>query len=113
MSGRQVQAEAYTEFNGGRVYFCCPGCPLGFKKDVEANVVKGNFQLFQTGQAQQTGCPFSGRPVKEGHVIEIAGVNVGVCCPGCAGKLRKASEADQLAMVFNNKAFGKGFKVGK
>ena len=42
--------------------------------------------------------------------VDINGVSVAFCCPGCKGKVEKA--ADKVALVFGDAAFAKGFKVG-
>jgi YHS domain-containing protein len=111
-SGKPAKESAAAEYNGGKVFFCCENCPAEFKKDPAKHAVKANHQLVATTQAKQTGCPFSGKAVAEGTAVKIDGVEVAFCCPNCQGKVAKAEAAEQAQMVFNDKAFAKGFKVG-
>jgi YHS domain-containing protein len=38
--GGKIDDKAYTDYNGKRIYFCCPGCISEFKKDPEKYVKK-------------------------------------------------------------------------
>ncbi|MBX7167281.1 MAG: hypothetical protein K1X74_13205 [Pirellulales bacterium] len=33
LSGKPVKTDIFVEHEGKKVYFCCPGCPAGFKAD--------------------------------------------------------------------------------
>jgi YHS domain-containing protein len=99
--------------NGGDVYFCCPNCPKAFEKDTAKFAVKANHQLVFTKQAKQGKCPFTGGKLNEEATIEVAGANVTFCCNNCKGKAEKAEGDEQLALIFNNEAFKKGFTVEK
>lgn len=35
-----INKKLYADYNGKRVYFCCPSCPDEFKKDPEAYIKK-------------------------------------------------------------------------
>jgi YHS domain-containing protein len=111
VSGKPVKADATAEYKGGKVYFCCPGCPGAFAKNTDKYAAKANCQLVQTGQAKQVACPLTGRPAKSSVTCTVAGVDVCLCCGGCKGKVAKATGDDQLELVFG-KNFDKGFKVG-
>lgn len=106
-----AKAANAVEYKGGHVYFCCMNCPKAFAKDTAKFATKANAQLAATGQAKQVACPYSGKDVAEGTTVKVGGVEVGFCCEVCQGKTAKAEDA--LEMVFNDKAFEKGFKVEK
>ncbi len=108
VSGKAVDAEKFSDFGGGKVYFCCDVCKGKFDKDSSAFTAKANAQLVASGQYAQKGCPFSGGKVKDGTEVEIAGVKVGFCCNNCQGKAAKATPDDQLKLVFAD-GFAKGF----
>jgi hypothetical protein len=113
VSGKAADMAVSVDYNGGKVYLCCPGCPGAFKKDTAKFAAKANHQLVVTGQAKQVGCPISGGKVNADTTTELCGVKVGFCCNGCKGKATKAEGDEQVAMLFGEKAFKKGFKVAE
>lgn len=51
-------------------------------------------------KADNTLCPIMGSPVKEGGAtVAYNGKNVGFCCPGCAGKFAKMTDAEKQAAI--------------
>lgn len=111
-----AKADKFVEFKGGKVFFCCPNCPKGFEKKVEAGdkvvIAKGNKQLIQTGQAKQGKCPFTGGPLKTELVVD--GAKIQFCCNNCLGKAKKLEGEEQLTALFGDEAFEKAeFKVGE
>lgn len=108
VSGKAVNAEKFSDYNGGKVYFCCDNCKGKFDKDSAAFTAKANAQLVASGQFAQKACPLSGGKTKEGTEVEVAGVKVAFCCPNCQGKVSKAAADDQLKLVFAD-GFAKGF----
>jgi YHS domain-containing protein len=38
--GGRINQNVYTDYDGKRIYFCCPGCINAFKKDPEKYVKK-------------------------------------------------------------------------
>jgi hypothetical protein len=113
VSGKAADKAVAVAHNGGKVYLCCPGCPGAFKKNTAKYTAKANHQLVVTGQAKQVGCPISGGDVNADTTVELCGVKVGFCCNGCKGKAKKAKGDEQVAMLFGEKAFKNGYKVGK
>ena len=109
VSGKAINPDATVDYKGGKVYFCCPGCPKAFKKDPAKFANKANHQLVLTGQAKQVACPIAGKPTKDATKIDVGGVGVTFCCNGCRGKASKAE--DQVAFLFNDKAFAKAYEV--
>ena len=110
----KAKADKFVEYKDGKVFFCCGNCPKKFKENTEKFATKANHQLVATGQYKQTKCPLTGRPVNEDKTVKIGGVSVGLCCGGCKGKVDKAEDdAAKAALVFNDKAFKKGFAKPK
>ena len=110
VSGKAVVADKTVDYKGAKVYFCCPNCPKAFTADTAKFAAKANHQLVATKQAKQTACPFSGEDVDPATKIKVAGTEVGFCCDMCKGKAEASK--DQVELIFNDKAFEKGFKVG-
>src|ERR1051325_9702086 len=83
VSGKPVNPEKFVEYNGGKVYFCCPGCPGPFKEKTAKYATKANHQLVQTGQQVQVKCPLTGKDTNPTTAIDIKGVKVAFCCNNC------------------------------
>src|SRR5688572_18546027 len=111
VAGSKDAKEANSlEYKGGKVFFCCMNCPKAFSKDTAKFAAKANHQLVATGQAKQGACPISGQPVDEATKIKVGSTEVAFCCEKCQGKAKDSTDAVEL--IFNDKAFDKGFKVG-
>jgi hypothetical protein len=115
VSGQPVKEASTREYKGAKVYFCCDNCPKKFDKEIATNkelAQKSNLQLVSTKQAIQQKCPITGKALNAAKKEKIAGVEVTFCCDGCKGKVAGAKDdAAKLALVFNDAAFDKGFKV--
>jgi YHS domain-containing protein len=107
-----AKAANAVDYKGGKVFFCCMNCPKAFAKDTAKFATSANNQLAATGQAKQVACPYTGKDVAAGTEVKVGGVSVGFCCDMCKGKTEKAGDA-AVEMVFNDKSFEKGFKVGE
>ena len=110
---KAAKEDKSAEYRGAKVYFCCGGCPEAFKKDTAKFSTRANMQLVQTGQAKQEKCPLSGGDLNADTKIKVGDAEVAFCCNNCKGKVEKATGDDQLALVYSDKAFDKGFKVEK
>lgn len=110
---KDAKEDKSADYKGGKVYFCCDGCKGKFEKDTAKYAVKANAQLVSTGQAKQVKCPIAGKPINAEKFAEVGGVKVSFCCDGCKGKVNDAKGDDQLALVFSDEAFKKGFEVPK
>jgi YHS domain-containing protein len=106
-----AKADKSVDYKGGKVYFCCDNCPKAFAKDTAKHAAKANMQLVSTKQAKQEKCPLSGGATKADKTAKVGGVEVAFCCENCQGKVAKASADEAVELVFNDKAFDKGFKV--
>ncbi|MDX1945050.1 MAG: hypothetical protein SFU86_06555 [Pirellulaceae bacterium] len=109
--GKAAKAEHAVDYKGGKVFFCCPNCPKSFSADPAKFAAKANHQLFATGQAKQTACPLTGEAVDSATKVKVGGVEVAFCCDMCKAQAEQAQ--DPVSVVFSDKAFEKGFKVGK
>jgi YHS domain-containing protein len=113
VAGKKAAKEGNSvDYKGGKVFFCCMNCPKAFAADTAKFASKANHQLVATGQAKQTACPFTGKPTAEGTAVKVAGTEVSFCCNNCKGKAEKLEGDAKAEAIFNDTAFGKGFKVG-
>lgn len=111
---RAAKADKSADYKDGKVYFCCGNCAGKFAKDSKPFAVKANHQLVATKQYEQKVCPFSGGPLNPETAVKLAGTKVAFCCENCQGKVEKAEDDEaKLKMVFNDKAFEKGFAKAK
>lgn len=80
------------DFQGQRIYFCCPGCPATFKADPEkyfAQFEKEKIVL----ENIQTVCPVSGETIaKKESFKDYKGRRIYFCCPGCEAPFMKEPE---------------------
>jgi YHS domain-containing protein len=114
VADRAANPEKSADFRDGKVYFCCGNCAGKFAADPEKFSTKANHQLVATKQFAQKACPFSGGDLNPDTAVKLAGVEVAFCCDNCKGKVESADdEAKKIDMVFNNKAFEKGFAKKK
>jgi len=113
ISGKPINKDVAADYEGGKVYFCCAGCPKKFADHAEKYAAKANHQMVATKQFKQKACPISGKACKDSIFAKVAGVKVHFCCPNCKGKVEKAKKDDQLKIVFAGKPFKKGFEKKK
>lgn len=113
VSGKPVKEASAVEYKGAKVYFCCDGCPKEFEANTAKYAAKANHQLVATKQFKEVKCPLAGKDLNPDTAIEVAGVKVCFCCNGCKGKASKAEGDAQIDLIFNDKAFEKGFEIVK
>jgi len=100
VSGKAINKEVSVDFEGAKVYFCCPGCPGAFNKDTEKFAAKARHQMVETGELKQIHCPITHKDMKEGTELEVEGVSVAFCCNNCRGKVEKMDADEQVAACF-------------
>ena len=83
--GGEISKEVFTDHNGKRVYFCCPGCDATFKQDPEKYLEKMEKEgvVLEDAPIEQTACPVSGKPINEEVYTDHDGKRVYFCCGGC------------------------------
>jgi hypothetical protein len=107
-TNKAVDESKSAEWKKGKVYFCCGNCPKAFSANKEKHAARANAQLVATKQYKQTACPLSGAKLNPETAIEVAGTKVSFCCNNCKGKAEAAKDAEQVELVFGEKAFEKG-----
>ena len=110
---KAAKEDKSVEYKGAKVYFCCGGCPEAFKKDTAKFAARANMQLVETKQAKEVKCPLSGADLNPATKIKVGTVDVCFCCDKCKGKTEALKGDEQIDLVFNDKAFDKGFKIEK
>jgi len=109
--GRGAGKEVIAEHNGGKVYFCCDKCAKAFVAKSSEFAAKANLQLVQSGQFKLVKCPLEGYTLNPVTAMEVGAVKVLFCCKGCKNEVRVAkTEDERINLVFNDKAFKKGFE---
>lgn len=109
VSGKAVKADTGVKYKEGEVLFCCTNCPKAFANDTAKFASKANHQLVATGQYVEEVCPLTGKKLNDATAIDVSGVQVAFCCNGCKGKASKLAGAEQVDLIFADKAFEKGF----
>jgi YHS domain-containing protein len=111
VSGKAAIEDSSVEYKGGKVYFCCEGCPDAFKGDTAKFAAKANMQLVQTKQFVQEKCPLTGGKLNAEKTVDVGGAKVTFCCENCQGAVAKLKGDEQINKVFSDAAFKKaGFK---
>jgi YHS domain-containing protein len=111
VSGHAASKQHAAEHNGGKVYFCCDKCAKAFAAKTTEFAAKANLQLVVSGQFKLVKCPLEGYALNPITAMEVGGVKVLFCCKGCKNEVRLAkSEDERIKLVFNDKAFKKGFE---
>jgi hypothetical protein len=109
----EIAKAVSVSYRKATAYVCCNNCKAKFEKDSSKFAMKANHQLFQTSQAKQVKCPLSGGGIDSTKTVKVSGVSVAFCCGKCQSKVSDAKGDDQLALVFADNAFDKGFEVKK
>ena len=96
IGGGEIDPAVFEDYQGQRVYFCCPGCEGPFLEDAEKHL-RATGAKGQTVASIQTICPVAGNPVDTEVFIDHAGRRVFFCCPDC----RPQFDADPDAYLPN------------
>jgi YHS domain-containing protein len=111
VSGHAVSKQHAAEHNGGKVYFCSDNCARAFAAKTNEFAAKANLQLVLSGHFKLMKCPLEGYTLNPITAMEVGGVKVLFCCKGCKNEVRLAkTEDERINLVFNDKAFKKGFQ---
>jgi len=86
-SGKPVKKDVFVEKDGQRVYVCCKKCLKMAKANPKAALVKA-YPADKVKDVGNTTCPIKGTKVKKGKSIVVQGYRIGLCCPGCAKKVK-------------------------
>ena len=120
VSGKDIDKDVTATHHDGKVFFCCDHCLSAWNKDAAKDgekkfIAQANYQLVASKQAKQKGCPMSGNATKDATVIEVGAnkAKVSFCCGHCQENAEKKEGADQIAMLFSEKAFANAFTLVK
>ena len=89
--GGKIDKKVYTDFQGQRVYFCCPGCIGAFKKEPE-KYLKKTAEAGVVLESVQTKCPVMGGKINKKICADYKGRRVYFCCQGCVEPFKKEPE---------------------
>lgn len=109
VSGHAASKQHVAQHNGGKVYFCSDKCAKAFAARSNEFAAKANLQLVRSGQFKEVKCPLEGYTLNPITTLEVGGVKILFCCKGCKNEVALAKKDDQINLVFNDKAFLKGF----
>jgi len=102
VTGEPIDRSAHLDFQGQRIYFCCPKCPAEFRKDPEKYFARFEKEGIALENIQTT-CPVSGEKLGEGDMgkpvaIQYKGRTVQFCCKMCVKKF-ESDPAKYLAQL--------------
>jgi YHS domain-containing protein len=80
--GGKITSTSFIDYQGQRVYFCCPGCEGSFLADPEKyfEAAAKDKILFEN---VQTTCPVMGNPVDKQFFTYYKGRGIYFCCASC------------------------------
>jgi hypothetical protein len=113
VANKPASKDHAVKYKDGEVYFCCDNCPKAFEANTKKFANKANAQLVASGQYKEVKCPFTGKDLNPATSVKVAGVSVSFCCDNCKAKASAAKGNARLALIFNDKAFDKGFEKVK
>jgi YHS domain-containing protein len=98
--GNPIDPEVYLDYQGRRIYFCCPGCDEKFLADPEKYLPKVAAEI--AGQAPepapraeeiaQERCPVRGNRINPDVHLNWEGRRIWFCCPGCIETFKQDPE---------------------
>ena len=89
--GDDIDKQYFVDYNGKRVYFCCPMCAPEFNKEPDKYIKKledAGVTLEKTPVAQTT-CPVTGDPIDKQYFVDYNGKRVYFCCANCPAEFSK------------------------
>jgi YHS domain-containing protein len=103
--GGKITSESYVDYQGQRVYFCCPGCESSFLADPDKYFEQAAKDKVMFENVQTT-CPVTGEPIDRQFFTYYKGRGIYFCCADCVGKfnaepemyLKKMREAEMKGM---------------
>jgi YHS domain-containing protein len=89
--GGKINKDLYIDYQGQRIYLCCPGCKQAFLKEPEKymKVLAENKILLES--IQKT-CPVMGGEIDKNIYIDYKGRRVYFCCASCKEVFAKDPE---------------------
>ncbi len=89
--GGKINKNEYTDYQGQRIYFCCPACKPKFSEDPEKYMQKivDNKVLLESVQEK---CPVMGGKINKKLFEDYKGRRIYFCCEGCRPNFTKDPE---------------------
>lgn len=92
--GGKIDKEIYSDYQGQRVYFCCPSCVDKFKENPEKYIEKlkkEHVRIKDVRKPQET-CPVMGGKIDKSIHADYEGKRVYFCCQACVSKFEENPE---------------------
>lgn len=90
MEGK-IDKDVYIDYQGQRVYFCCPSCKEKFKENPEKYFEKIQKEGVLLESVQKK-CPVMGGDIDKKVFTDYKGRRIYFCCGGCIEKFKKNPE---------------------
>ena len=89
--GNKINKSVYTDYQGQRIYFCCPGCKGNFLKDPEKyfKKIQDDGVLLESVQKK---CPVMSGDIDKNVYTDYKGRRVYFCCASCKKKFADEPE---------------------
>lgn len=89
VSKKKIDPSIYIDFQGQRVYFCCPGCDKKFLKNSESRFTEMKDRGERAENIQKV-CPVSGDPLEDHEIsVDLPGRKIYFCCKRCIKSFNK------------------------
>jgi YHS domain-containing protein len=91
VTGHAIDRNAYEDYNGKRIYFCCESCIEEFRKTPEEYMKRLEAEgiVLEDAPKAQINCPVKGGAVNKSIYSDYEGKRVYFCCEGCQGEFAK------------------------
>ena len=96
--GGKIDKDVYLDYQGQRIYFCCPACNDTFLKDPEKYFKKFEAEGVLLESVQKK-CPVMGGDIDKDVFIDYKGRRIYFCCADCEKKF--LAEPDKYLKKIN------------
>lgn len=107
LTGGEINKEAYTDYKGQRIYFCCMGCEPRFYKNPKKSLqqIKENGEMAESLDplSVQPQCPVSGEAIDPSVYADHNKKRIYFCCEKCRKKFNRKPEKYLQKMEDNKK----------
>ncbi len=92
--GGEIDKDVFVDYQGKRIYFCCPGCDKKFLANADALIKKMEADGVRIAAAPvlQKTCVVSGEPIDREVFVDHQDKRVYLCCKDCKSKFNKDPE---------------------
>lgn len=107
--GGKITRDSYVDYEGQRVYFCCPGCKEDFLKDPDKYFEKAAKDKVMFENVQTT-CPGTDKPIEKKFFTYYKGRGI-YFCSGDSMEKFKADPGKYLMMMREREMKGRGMEM--